>query len=248
MHAVLLAAGRGRRLDADHPKCLLDIGGKTLLERHLAAFTVAGVTSVTLVLGYEQQQIRTHLGRLTGPRPASIEIVENPDFVRGSIVSLQRASSVLTKAGGLFMDADVIYPPSLLAKLVTSKHESCVLVDPRSSETGEEMMVGIKADRVRAIARRVTPLGTWDVVGESVGFAKVGPAGAAVLDRILTSEVAAGNLDQEYEAAMNVAFGESVWGYEPVGEVAWTEIDFQEDVERAREIAAQLDASSAAAR
>lgn len=241
MHAVLLAAGRGRRLEAEHPKCLLKVGGKTLLERHLAAFATCGITECTIVVGYEQQQIRQLVGRGLAERPCSIEFVENPDFVRGSIVSLQRASSALA-SGGLFMDADVIYPPELLAKLVSSKHDNCVLVDPRSDETGEEMMVGIKDDRVRAIARRVTPLGRWDVVGESVGFAKVNAAGARVLTRLLDTEVDAGRLDQEYEAAMNIAFGESVWGYEPVGDVAWTEIDFQGDVVRAEAIAAQLDA------
>ncbi|MBL9024612.1 MAG: NTP transferase domain-containing protein, partial [Myxococcales bacterium] len=175
MLAVLLAAGRGRRLEQAEPKCLVDVGGKTLLERHLAAMKTAGITRVTVVVGYEQQQIRDRAARLASPLP--IEFVENPDFVRGSIVSLQKAAGRLTDAGGLFMDADVLYPAELLRKLVESKHDNAVLVDPRSSETGEEMMVGITAGRVRAIARRVSPLGTWDVVGESVGFAKVGKDG-----------------------------------------------------------------------
>ncbi len=249
MLAVLLAAGRGRRLEAPEPKCLLQVRGKTLLERHIAAMTAAGVTSLVVVVGYEHQQIRDALGRLAPALP--VEIVENPDFVRGSIVSLHRALPILRRAGGLFMDADVIYPSELLRRLVTSKHDNCVLVDPRSSETGEEMMVGITAGRVRAIARRVSPLagqhcpgGAWDQIGESVGFAKVGAGGAEVLGRILDSEVEAGRLDQEYEAAMNVAFGEVPWGFEPVGEVAWTEIDFAEDVERAKAIAERLDASA----
>jgi hypothetical protein len=45
---------------------------------------------------------------------------------------------------------------------------------------------------------------------------------------------------------MNVAFGEIPWGFEPVGEVDWTEIDFAEDVERAKAIAAQIDAGPGA--
>jgi choline kinase len=243
MLAVLLAAGRGRRLEAPEPKCLLKVGGKTLLERHIAAMTAAGITSLVVVVGYEQHQIRDALDRLAPELP--IEVVENKDFVRGSIVSLQRGLPALRRDGGLFMDADVIYPSALLRRLVTSKHDNCVLVDPRSSETGEEMMVGITAGRVRAIARRVTPLGTWDQIGESVGFAKVGPAGADVMGRIIDAEVAAGRLDQEYEAAMNVAFGEVPWGFEPVGEVEWTEIDFAEDVEKAKGIAERLDAAGA---
>jgi choline kinase len=95
----------------------------------------------------------------------------------------------------------------------------------------------VREGRVRMIARRVSPHAPWDLVGEAVGFAKVGAAGGAVMRRTLDAEVAAGRLDQEYEAAMNIAFGEIAWGYEPVDEFAWTEIDFQEDVEKAERIA-----------
>jgi choline kinase len=241
VHAVLLAAGRGRRLEQAEPKCLIEVGGKTLLERHVAALAAAGVGGLTLVVGYEQHRIRGFVAERLPRPPLPIDFVDNPDFVRGSIVSLHRGVSRLTGEGGLFMDADVLYPPRLLARLVGSSHESAVLIDPRSEETGEEMMVGAAGGRVRAIARRVKHLGAWDTVGESVGFAKVGPTTARVVATILGREVEAGRLDQEYEAAMNLAFQEVPWGYETVQDLPWTEIDFAEDVERARAIAAEID-------
>ena len=49
--------------------------------------------------------------------------------------------------------------------------------------------------------------------------------------------MAEGRLDQEYEAAMNIAFGETPFGYERVDDFAWTEIDFQEDVAKAEALA-----------
>ncbi len=240
MQAILLAAGRGRRLESDLPKCLLEIAGRTLLERHLDALATCGVRHVTIVVGYRQEDVRAHVADRAAQARCAVELVENPDFARGSIVSLALASAGLTRAGGLFMDADVLYPPTLLQKLVRSSHENCVLLDPRSSETGEEMMLGVRGGRVLAIARKVTPLGAWDEIGESVGFAKVGAEGAKVLDRILQAEVGAGRLDQEYEAAMNLAFGESPWGFERV-DAPWTEIDFQGDLTRARELASEID-------
>ncbi len=57
------------------------------------------------------------------------------------------------------------------------------------------------------------------------------------MKRLLDEEVAAGRLDQEYEAAMDRAFGEVPFGYERVDDFAWTEIDFEEDVVKARELA-----------
>ena len=238
MRAILLAAGRGRRLEQQEPKCLLEIEGKTLLARHIDNLAESGVRALTIVVGYEQNLIREFVSQMKN-NPLPVDFIENPDFVRGSIVSLQKASTLL-REGAIYMDADVLYPALLMRRLVTSKHDNCVLLDKSSEETGEEMMLGIKDNRVRAVARKVTPLGTWDLIGEAVGFAKVGKAGGTVLADILDREVAAGRLDQEYEAAMNIAFNEVPWGFEPVDDLAWTEIDFQQDVEKAKRLAAQL--------
>jgi choline kinase len=230
MRAVLLAAGRGKRLGRSSPKVLVEIAGKTLLERHLANMHQAGITALTIVVGFEQQQIRDALAGLKAPFP--VELIENPDFLRGSILSLL----VAVKAGrlddgGVWMDADVLYPAELLRRLVASRHENCLLIDPGSEENGEEMMVGFYRDRANKIARRVGP--NWEVAGETVGFAKAGTAGMRVLRRILEDEAHAGRVDQEYEAAMDKAFAEVAFGYERIDDLPWTEIDFPSDIEKA---------------
>ena len=238
MRAILLAAGRGRRLGQDLPKCLLSIEGRTLLERHIEILPTVGISALTIVIGYQKEAIREHVASLKTSLP--IDFVENPRFVHGSIVSLQVAADHLVD-GGIWMDADVLYPAGLMRLLVESKHENCVLADGRSEETGEEMMLGTRGGRVFKIARRVGK--DWDFAGESVGFARVGSAGAKVMKRILDEEVNAERLDQEYEAAMDRAFAELPFGYERVDAFAWTEIDFEEDVIKARKLARLLEAS-----
>ncbi|HVY45178.1 MAG TPA: phosphocholine cytidylyltransferase family protein [Minicystis sp.] len=235
MRAILLAAGRGRRLGKDHPKVLLDVGGKTLLARHLENMPEAGIDRLTIVVGFLQDQIRAELAKL---RPAiPVEVVENPRFMNGSIVSLQVAGERLLE-GAVWMDADVLYPALLLRRLVASAHANCVLLDGRSEESGEEMMVGVRGGRAAKIARRVGD--GWDFRGESVGFFKVDAAGGAAMKRRLDAEVAAGRLDQEYEAALDACFGDVAFGHERADDVPWTEIDFEEDVVKARALAAEL--------
>ncbi|MBL8743838.1 MAG: NTP transferase domain-containing protein, partial [Myxococcales bacterium] len=158
--AILLAAGRGRRLQRDEPKCLTVIAGKTLLERHVENLTEAGIESLTIVVGYKQELIREFLQAKQFKLP--IELIENARFVHGSIVSLQVAGELLER-GAIWMDADVLYPASLMKKLVESKHENCVLLDRRSEESGEEMMLGYRDGHIQMIARRVSPSGPWDV-------------------------------------------------------------------------------------
>jgi choline kinase len=235
MRAILLAAGRGRRLGSDSPKCLVEIEGKTLLERHYVNLLESGVDRLTIVVGFERGMIADAVARLRGP--LEVELIENDRFVHGSIVSLHVAAERLTE-GGLWMDADVLYPAALLRRLVASRQENCVLLDAGSEETGEEMMVGVRDGRVLKIARRVGK--DWDVAGESVGFFKVGPEGGRVMRRLLAAEVDAGRLDQEYEAALDRAFQEIPFGFERVDDLTWTEIDFEEDVEKARRLVHSL--------
>ena len=235
MRAILLAAGRGRRLEIESPKVLVDVGGKTLLERHLVNMVESGITQLTVVVGFRKEMIAAALSKHSSS--LEIELVENPDFVRGSILSLQKAAHRF-EAGAVFMDADVLYPPALLRRLVGSAHESCALLDGRSEETGEEMMLGTRGGRVLKVARRVGP--DWDVAGESVGFYKLGREAGAVMKELLDAECAAGRVDQEYEAALDTAFGRVPFGFERVDDLPWTEIDFQEDVEKARQLLARM--------
>ncbi|MCG8542822.1 MAG: NTP transferase domain-containing protein, partial [Alphaproteobacteria bacterium] len=58
--AVILAAGRGRRLASvtdNRPKCLVEVGGCTLLQRQLRLLRRAGVERVCVVAGYQGQAV-----------------------------------------------------------------------------------------------------------------------------------------------------------------------------------------------
>lgn len=243
MRAVLLAAGRGKRLGHTSPKVLVEIAGKTLLERHLQNMRAAGITALTIVVGFEQQQIRGALGGLAAP--FQITILENPDYLRGSILSLYTAVKAgHLDEGGVWMDADVLYPAELLRRLVASRHENCLLIDASSEENGEEMMVGFYRERANKIARRVGP--NWELAGETVGFTRIGGPGMRVLRRILEAEIAAGRVDQEYEAAMDKAFAEVAFGCERVDDLPWTEIDFPSDIEKAIGLLPRMSAAAEA--
>jgi len=69
MKAIVLAAGVGKRfkeVTAHRPKCLIDIQGKTLLERTLAALGVAGISQAVVVTGYRGEMITQQIGSTCG--------------------------------------------------------------------------------------------------------------------------------------------------------------------------------------
>lgn len=96
MKAVILAAGVGKRLwdiTQHRPKCLIEIGGRSLLHRYLSTLSGLGVTRATIVVGYRQEMIRDVVaGDACGVK---VDFLVNDQFHRGSISSLWIALSLI---------------------------------------------------------------------------------------------------------------------------------------------------------
>lgn len=239
MKAIILAAGVGKRLwpvTQHHPKCLIEIGGRTLLARYLDALAGVGIKEAVLVVGYKQEMIRAAAG--SGLSGVGVRYLESDQYQRGSITSLWRAREELD-GDALIMDADVLFHRLILKRLVDSPHATALLMDESVRQTGEECMVVAQGGRVIALTKKMPS--RYDLAGEGVGFLKVRGADAGALVRSVRAYVERGQLDMEYEDALREFFGEVKVGYERIGGLPWTEIDFEEDIARAeREILPKL--------
>src|SRR5262249_41564829 len=92
MTAIILAAGVGKRLLAvsnGRPKCLVEIGGRSLLARLLESLVAAGVRDVVVVTGFGDEAVRGAIG--DGPAGARLRYAFNPRFREGAILSLYAA-------------------------------------------------------------------------------------------------------------------------------------------------------------
>jgi choline kinase len=235
--AVILAAGRGRRLSGIFPaKALLAFGGKTLLARHIAILEALGVNDIAFTVGHQVENMRDEVARL---RPASrIQLIDNPSFRDGSIVSLWCARGVLHSGRPvLLMDADVLYDRRLMVRLLGSTHENCFLLD-RAIEPGEEpVKLCISDGRIVDFSNRPQIVHDWH--GESVGFFRFSPEVAAELADRLETYIAEGRTDMEYEEPirdMVLARAGRGFGFEDITGLPWIEIDFPEDIQRAEAV------------
>jgi len=145
MTAIILAAGVGKRLhgvSGGRPKCLIEIGGKSLLVRLLAALRAAAVRDAIVVTGFGEEALRGALA--TAPDGIAVRCVSNPRYREGAILSLWTARDAL--AGPVvIMDADVLCADDLVARLVRSPHPNCFLLDASVTPTGEEQMLDRKS-------------------------------------------------------------------------------------------------------
>lgn len=244
MKAILLAAGVGKRLrpttDA-RPKCMVEIGGKTLVARHLDMLsTFPEFDEIVIVVGYRHDQIRdaVSLWRLDNPNGIKVSFGSNERYTLGSILSLYTARDTLVSADSVIMDADVLYHRDVMHRLLNSKHENCFLIDEIAEESGEEMMVCIRDGRAMHIARSrdaSTHTG-WDEKGEGVGFFKLASKHSRALLQQIEEVIGAGGEDNEYEVALARFMKEVTCGFEGIGDLPWTEIDFAEDIKNAEEV------------
>ncbi len=238
--AVILAAGVGRRLGSSHegPKALLDFGGRTLLERHLRNLESVGVREIVFTVGHEADRLRAAVAAL-GVN-VEVSFVDNPRYRSGSLVSLWVQRDRLRAGGGvILMDADVLCDARMLARLGDGAAENTLLVD-RELEPGDEpvkLCFRRSADGAeRIVDFRKRPEHAHDWHGESVGFFRLSPRTAADLASRCDAYVSAGQLDVEYEEAIRdliLAYPDR-FGAVDVSDLPWTEIDFEEDVLRAR--------------
>ena len=231
MKAIILAAGVGKRLwqvTQHRPKCLIEIGGQTLLHRYLTSLRGVGIHCADMVVGYKQEMIRAAVAANScGVR---VNFFVNEQFHRGSISSLWIARTALDD-DAIVMDADVLFHQEILRRLVQSPYENALLMDETVKQTGEECMVVVEGGRVIALTKKM-PL-HYDYAGEGVGFLKVRQADTPHVVASLRTHVDRAAWQMEYEDALVGFFRDVKVGHEKIGGLPWTEIDFMEDVTKA---------------
>jgi choline kinase len=252
MRAIILAAGRGLRLqqpeDQQLPKCLLRFGGITLLERHLQLLRKVGIEEIILALGFRHELVEKELDRLHWkPRP---EIVLNPRFDLGSVLTVHTAADAMTRGGDvLLMDADVLYDERILSALIAGRQPVNRMLIDREFEAGDEPVKLCVRDGVPIELRKKLAADLrYDMIGESVGFFRFDQAGARRLAVLVGGYIERDRGEMPHEEAVRDLILEGSQRIEvtDVTGAPWIEIDYADDVARAaRDVLPELQSSLA---
>jgi choline kinase len=235
--AILLVAGVGRRLGQAKPgpKVLLEFGDRSLLARHIDALAACGVKELVLIVGFEADQLEQAIHRLNPP--FKVTRLTNQRFTEGSAVSLAAAGEILRSGRTvILMDGDVLYDPRMLLRLLQGRAENTLLVDQELEEGDEPVKVCFDgAGAIVDFRKNPDTLGVRH--GESVGFFRFSAATAADLAGRADWYTANAPAVEYEEAIRDLVLAEPQrFGAEDVSDLPWTEIDFVQDVVRAREV------------
>ena len=242
MRGIILAAGKGSRLNGtagDKPKCLVELGGRTLIDRQIDVLERAGIDDIAVVVGCQAERVRAACGH-------RVTYIENSRFAEtNSLYSLWTARALLYE-GFVVLNCDVLFHPALIDDLLATHHDAALLIAYRQagqpSFGDEEMKVKVQGDRVVAISKTMDPA---DADGENLGIVKFGPRSAPHLVSTLDRIVAAGGLrDWAPRAFQEFAQERPLHAIGTRG-LPWTEIDFPEDYQRAlRDVLPAIEASA----
>lgn len=200
MIGVILAAGMAKRLRPltdTKPKCLLEVGGKTLLQRTVDAMAATGITEFVVVTGYRANMIRDFL---TAHYPQyTIHFLDNADYEHNNnIYSLWMAGQIVRGKVFLLMDSDILCDPKAVAEVARQEEPALAL---NRHELGEEEMK-IVVDNDNRITEISKTCRVEDAAGESVGIEKMtadySKALFQELDQMIVKE---GLIDIFYERA-----------------------------------------------
>ena len=236
MKAIICAAGRGVRLGVNSPKVLLEFGGRTLLEWHAVRLRHAGVQEVILVTGFMREKVASVLPEISARHGLSIRERVNERFHEGSVLSLAVALPEIegSREPILLMDADVLYPTPMLERLIRSSHPTALLLDREySAKDDDPVLVPVKNDRPFEFRKKWT--GQADFVGESVGFFKIAPDDLVMLSEETRARTSGSDVGDSYDDVLRAMVLADRFGHEDVTGLPWTEIDFPDDVSRARD-------------
>lgn len=132
MQALMLAAGKGSRLGRytkDNTKCMLEVNGKTLLERCIDALKEANINKLVLVLGYKKDNVINYIKDNGLDKKIEIEYVFNEDYdITNNIYSLFLAKDIFKREDTILLESDLIYEPSIIKELIESKYDNAAVL------------------------------------------------------------------------------------------------------------------------
>lgn len=155
---IILAAGKGTRLGElckDKPKCLLEIGDRTLLDVLITPLLKCRVDDIILVLGYKKEKIEEYVCEKGYPRVRFVynhfyETTDNADSVAIALSSVNIDSDSV-----ILLDGDIFFDYQLIKNLVDDPAENLIVIDDSKKIEEEDCKVLFENGFAKRIGKKV---------------------------------------------------------------------------------------------
>ncbi len=122
MNAIILAAGEGKRLRPltnDKPKCMVELFGKSILQRQLEIFRSCGINDISVVTGYLGDKIMFD----------GIRYYQNQKYASTNMIETLFCAEDAIRDSTIVSYGDIIFEKNILEKLIDATDDISVVVD-----------------------------------------------------------------------------------------------------------------------
>jgi choline kinase len=240
MIGLVLAAGAGRRLRPftdTLPKALVPVDGETtIMDISLRNLAAAGLTDVTVVVGYRAEAVEQRKDAFEQKYGVTLTLVYNDKAEEwNNAYSLWLARDRFAE-GALLVNGDTVHPVSVERTLLDQRGPGILLaIDNVKKLADEEMKTVFDASgRLTRITKLMDPA---DAYGEYIGATIIeAEAAPGLADALKTTWERDPDLYYEDGYQEYANRGGEVRAA-TIGDIDWVEVDNHDDLARAREIA-----------
>ena len=234
MNALILAAGVSRRLyphTYDKPKCLLEVNNKPIIHYQLDALKALNIKDIIIVVGYHREMLIENV-RHNFPDMNFHFLINHHYFETNTAYSVLIAKNHINS--DLFlMNADVVYPISLLSDVFSSEYKNVLAVDIKICGEEEVKVIDGGNNKVVAIGKDLIE---DQCLGEFIGVAKLSKNFISYFMDSLERLIKAGGKNDYFEAAIQAIINNVELNFLNVSQYPCLEIDFIEDLKIAERL------------
>lgn len=233
MKAIILAAGRGNRLKTvseETPKCMIEVGDKSLMHHQLAALKNNGITDIVIGVGYRKDDVAAHAQKIDGMQ---FTFVDNPDYATTNTAYTLWMCREEMDDDFLYLNADVLFHESLISRVLDASEANVLALDNKRCGA-EEVKAILKDDTILHIGKK---LDQGKCYGEFIGIgkfdSKINDQFIARLDETVNEKML---VNEYFEYALDMLVKEEPFHYVDISDIPCIEIDFPEDLKHAEEV------------
>lgn len=240
MNAIILAADRGVSLypyTKYIPPCLLDVGGKAILEHQIDHIKYSKIDKVVIVVGFKFEKVENLL-KTCNTQGLLIQTLFNPYYEKtDSLLSLWIVQEISEDV--VVIDGNSAFDVGVLQLALSPRDETiCLPVKRKATYEENDTKVAIREDRITEIGKTLTTSPS----AESVGIRVFRDRGFVLLKRIMEEEVREERPDKKCYVSAIQRLIEKGYKVKPVdiGDFFWIKIARISDLAKARIYANKL--------